>query len=142
MSAKEIHREWPRAISLLVSLVYETLGENARIPSERIFVQRISEVLDRGEIIFVENFPDEPKEAVAIKLAKLEGAEEMGFAVFLVVNERWVDERFKSKGNGHDSSILYENLKTALQFIDKLQADGEHVLTESEVNKILDGLGK
>ncbi|GAJ20318.1 unnamed protein product, partial [marine sediment metagenome] len=121
MSTEEIHKEWPRATPLLVSLVYETLDENAKIPSERIFVQRIFEVLSRGEIIFVESFPDESKEAVAIKLAKLEGAEEMGFVVFLVVKEGWIDERFESKGNGHDSNILYENLKTALQFIDKLK---------------------
>lgn len=54
----------------------------------------------------------------------------------MVVEKEWIENTLKSKDRSEGLDFLYENLKTTLQVIDALRAEGDEVLAESECEEI------
>lgn len=118
-------------------MITQVLKEKRLVKAEELVAERIAAVLYLQEIQFVHRFPiDPPEEPIDIRPVKLQGSNDQGVAVFLVLEPKWLEEAWLSDDPAK-RELLYEKLKLALKTIDALKRQGEAVLDKPRTKKIL-----
>lgn len=121
------NRNFPQAVGA-------TLEAKSLIPSESSYARRILALILSGEIVVQPMVHPKEQDAFVLKSGRIEGFEEKGIYNIVEIRPYLVSHATRHKDA---MNTLFECLKSALDFYDKMVTKGKHIITRDEVCELL-----